>query len=87
MKVAVWDTYVSKKDGTTMHFDIIVPAELTDTVVIFQYGRDYVASKGQTGQLVSAKECQFCHFESLRPEWEDEIKNKGYFVIELENCS
>jgi Domain of unknown function (DUF2024) len=23
MKVAVWDTYVNKKDGSIMHFDII----------------------------------------------------------------
>jgi len=28
MKVAVWDTYVTKKDGSVMHFDIIVPEEI-----------------------------------------------------------
>lgn len=25
MKVAVWDTYVKKKNGTIMNFDIMVP--------------------------------------------------------------
>lgn len=30
MKVAVWYTYVTKKDGTVMHFDIIVPENVTD---------------------------------------------------------
>ena len=25
MKVGVWDTFVTKNDGSTMHFDIIVP--------------------------------------------------------------
>jgi hypothetical protein len=26
MEVAVWDTYVTKKDGSVMHFDIIAPS-------------------------------------------------------------
>lgn len=30
MKVAVWDTYVTKKDGTIMHFDIMVPEQIRD---------------------------------------------------------
>ena len=25
MKIAVWDTYVKKQDGSVLHFDIIVP--------------------------------------------------------------
>ena len=35
MKVAVWDTYVTKKDGTIMHFDILAPVEITDTTKIY----------------------------------------------------
>lgn len=34
MKVAVWDTYVKRKDGRVMHFDIIAPAEVRDTELI-----------------------------------------------------
>ena len=30
MQVAVWDTYVTRKDGKVMHFDIIVPDDLED---------------------------------------------------------
>jgi hypothetical protein len=30
MKVAVWDTYVTKKDGSIMHFDIIADEEIKD---------------------------------------------------------
>ncbi len=39
MKVAVWDTYVSRKDGLTMHFDILVPSALTDEAKIFNFGK------------------------------------------------
>ncbi|MGF1638409.1 MAG: DUF2024 family protein [Cyclobacteriaceae bacterium] len=86
MKVAVWDTYVTKKDGSVMHFDIIAPQVVKDTAVIYNYGRHYLKTKGQEGQLLSAKECRFCHIETLRPQLKAEIDEKGYFIIEMENC-
>lgn len=86
MQVAVWDTYVTKKDGTTMHFDIIVPAAIKDPELIHQYGREYLQGKGQEGQLLTAQECQFCHIETVKPQWESEISTKGYFIYEMENC-
>jgi Domain of unknown function (DUF2024) len=87
MQVAVWDTYVPKKDGTVMHFDIRAPSEVRDTTVIYGYGREYLKTKGQEGQPLSAKECRFCHVRSLQPKWEADIKEKGYFVLEMENCN
>ncbi len=86
MEVAVWDTYVTKKDGSIMHFDIIAPQEIRDTIVIYAYGKEYLKVKGQDSQTLTSKECNFCHIESLKPEWETEIKDKGYFIIEMENC-
>ena len=86
MKVAVWDTYVTKKERSVMHFDIIAPEELKDTNIIYSYGRDYLKTKGQEGQPLTSKECRFCHIEIARPQWEAEIKQKGYFIIEMENC-
>lgn len=85
-KVAVWDTYVPRKDGRVMHFDIIAPESVKDTAVIYGYGKEYLKSKGQSGQPLTSKECRFCHITNLRPHWEDAIKRKGYFIIELENC-
>jgi hypothetical protein len=86
MKVAVWDTYVNKKDGSVMHFDIIVPVEIQDSQVIFNFGRNYLKTKNQSGQPLTAQQCQFCHIETLRPEWEEEILERGYFIYEMENC-
>lgn len=87
MKVSVWDTYVPRKDGKTMHFDILVPSELTDTRTIFGFGKSYLESKPfSTGDL-TAQECRFCHMESA-PVWvEETIKNHGFHIIEMENCS
>lgn len=86
-RVNVWDTYVTKKDGSIMHFDIIAPVDITDTDTIYTYGKDYLKVKQQAGQALSAKQCRLCHIEQLRPEWVAEIKEKGYFIIEMEGCS
>ena len=86
MKVAVWDTYVTKKDGAVMHFDILAPEEVKDSAIIYNYGKAYLKSKGQEGQALATEECNFCHVESLRPQWEADIKQQGYFIIEMENC-
>ena len=87
MKVAVWDTYVTKKDGKVMHFDIIAPQEIVDSAVIYGYGKDYLKTKGQDGLPLTSRECSFCHIETVRPQWETEIEQKGYFIIERENCA
>ena len=86
-KVNVWDTYVTKKNGEIMHFDIIAPVEITDTSKIYNYGKDYLKNKGQEGQPLSSKQCKLCHIETLQPIWETEINNKGYFIIEMEGCN
>ncbi|WP_299103856.1 DUF2024 family protein [uncultured Tenacibaculum sp.] len=87
MNVAVWDTYVTKKDGSIMHFDIIVPSTLKNTNVIFNYGKEYLKTKGLESLDLSSKECVFCHVEALKPAWENIIKDKGYFIYEMENCN
>lgn len=86
MQVTVWDVYVKKKDGIVMHFDIIAPETVRDTSVIHNYGREYLESKGQSGQILTAKECRRCHVRDIQPQWEADIKKKGYFILEMENC-
>ena len=87
MKVAVWDTYVTKKDGTIMHFDIIAPSDMKDTADIYNYGKAFLKSKGQEGQPLSAKECRFCLIEIVNPYWQAAIEKSGYFIYEMENCN
>ncbi len=86
MKVSVYDTYVKKKDGLVMHFDILVPDSLKDTAKIHDFGRQYLATKGQEGQPLTAKECRFCHIEQADVEMVQSIEAKGYFIIEMEGC-
>ncbi|MDQ3143238.1 MAG: DUF2024 family protein [Bacteroidota bacterium] len=86
MQVAVWDTYVIKKDGIVMHFDIIAPENIKDEKIIHRYGQDYLRSKNQENQTLSATECSFCHIEQATSDMELSIQQKGYYILEMQNC-
>lgn len=87
MKVAVWDTYVTRKDRGIMHFDIIVPETIKDPDVIYNFGKEYLKTKGQENQPLTSNECRFCHVSEVSPEWKTDIINKGYYILEMENCN
>ena len=55
MQTAVWDTYVKKKNGNVMHFDIIVPDSIKDAQVIYGYGKTYLAKNGETESRLDMK--------------------------------
>lgn len=86
MQVAVWDTYVQKKDGKTMHFDIIVPDSLKDEARVYHYGKLYLRQKQQDGQALTSRECNFCHIENASEVIQRAIDRHGYYIIELEGC-
>lgn len=87
MKVSVWDTYVKRADGNVMHFDILVSSDVTDEMAVFKFGNLYLKSKSIIGHQLTTKECRFCHMEKANETIEEEILNKGYFIIEMENCN
>ncbi len=86
MKVAVWDTYVLKKDGNKMHFDILVPEHVKDADVIYQFGKEYLKGKLVKSERLTSKECEFCHIEEASKEIISDIEAKGYHIVEMENC-
>ncbi len=86
MNISVYDTYVQRLDGRRMHFDILVPATLKDHDTVLGYGRTYLAAKGVLTTLLNAERCSYCHMESATSLVEDEVANRGFAILELENC-
>ncbi len=86
MEVAVWDTYVKREGGKIMHFDILVESENQDKVRIFDFGMEYLKDKSFNTEVLTTNECKFCHIEQANQELEMEIVQKGYAIIEMENC-
>ena len=87
MKIAVWDTYVTRKDGKIMHFDILVDENVNDAEQVYEYGKKYLKSVGQEGQTLSSKQCRFCHIHKAPIEVENQIRANGFSIIEMENCN
>jgi hypothetical protein len=85
MECAVYDTYVTKKDGKTMHFDVVVEASTPHEKAI-EYGMQYLGASGQAGQKMTQEECQFCHIQAAPPFVENAIKQNGYWIQKMEGC-
>lgn len=85
MKVAVWDTYVTRKDGKIMHFDILVE-DTENADKVFEYGREYLKTVLQEGQPLTSSECNFCHISVAPAEVENQIRTNGFSILEMENC-
>jgi len=86
MKISVYDTFVPKSKNIEMHFDILVEVG-TSVDKVFQYGKSYLENKGLANLKLSTKECKFCHIEIAPERVEREIINKGFSIVELENCN
>lgn len=87
MKVAVWDTYVEREDGHTMHFDILVPSHITNEQTIFKYGMDYLKTKPFKTNQLTTNECRLCHIEQASEAMITAIEKDKYSIIEMENCN
>lgn len=85
MNISVFDTYVRKKDGNIMHFDILVP-EGTPFDSVIRFGKSYLSSKGEQGQALTTNECRFCHIEPSSDNIQRMINENGFSIIEMEGC-
>ncbi len=88
MRISVFDTYVAKKNGSLMHFDILVPTDLPlSEEKVHEFGAQYLTQKGQAGQPLSASECRFCHIEEATEDIVADINRQGYSIIEMQGCN
>jgi hypothetical protein len=83
MQVEVYDTYVVKKDGDILHFDVLVP-EGCRPELVYDFGKSYLKTKGLENLTLTAQECTFCDMEQIPSSIELDIKKQGYHIIELD---
>ena len=85
MKVAVYDTHVTKKCGGIMHFDVVVPEGLPYEKVL-EFGKAYLKGVDQEGQPLSAKDCEFCHTEQASSTVTKFVRAQGFHIVEMDGC-
>ncbi|MBO9729046.1 MAG: DUF2024 family protein [Chitinophaga sp.] len=85
MEVAVYDTYVKRKDGSHLHFNIIVNKD-TRFEEVLVFGKKYLQGRRGEELFILRKDCRFSHITEVIPRWEVQILRKGYYIYELEGC-
>lgn len=84
MDIHVYDTYIKARDQHIMHFDVFM-AQKDDDLAI-QYAKQWLASIGEAGALVSSDECRFCHTQQAPAAVIDTINQQGYYIYQMEGC-
>ncbi len=85
MRLAIWDTYVSRDDGSVLHFDVVVPESHSNWAEVLKAACGYAAGRGIPDVRVTAEECRFCHWEDPDPVHLDAINEHGFAIIPLED--
>jgi len=85
MQVAVYDTYVTDRNGKLMHFDVIVPTD-TPSEKAIEFGHAYLKKKNRQVQALTSEQCRFCHTEPAAADVEAAIGEDGYYILEMQGC-
>jgi hypothetical protein len=84
MKIAVFDTYVKKRDGAILHFDVLVPENSGQHAE--KFARQWLASIGLPADAFDLQSCRYCHSESPKPDVMQQIRSQGYYILQMEGC-
>lgn len=85
MKVDVYDTYATGRNGKTIHFDVLVPSGATAEAA-FQYAQKWLAQVGLSEAALTQSRCNFCHTEAATHEVASSIEKVGHYITRMEGC-
>ncbi len=84
MKIHVYDTHVTTKNGDYYHFDVLV--DDLNVSKVTHFALRYLNTIGVLNAQLNQKQCNFCHSEAANPTVKAAILEKGYYIITLEGC-
>lgn len=85
MKIDVYDSYFTNKNGQLMHFDVFVPHNTTPQQAL-AFGQQWLESLAENGAELKQEKCNFCHSELANPKVAQTIATNGYFIYQMEGC-
>lgn len=85
MKIDVYDTYATFKDGGIIHFDVFLPSGGSKKTAL-QYARAFLKSIGEEADALKSERCNFCHTEIAHTAVEAEIAQSGHYILQMEGC-
>lgn len=84
MNIDVYDTYVRTLEGDLMHFDVLLPGG--EGTWANDYANEWLLSIGKIPEELTQQNCRYCHTETASPEVRKQIREHGYFIIQMESC-
>lgn len=85
MKIDVYDTYATSKEGSIIHFDVFLP-EGKSAEIALRYAKAFLISIGENADSVTSERCNFCHSEIASPEVKQHIEQYEHFILQMEGC-
>jgi len=84
MNIDVYDTHVRTVEGNLLHFDIMVPSD--ERARAIYYANQWLQSIGRIPEKITRENCRYRHTETSTPEIRKQIREHGYFIIQMEGC-
>jgi len=85
MQATVYDTYVKRKDGVEMHFDVLIDDNGESLEKALSGAKKYLDSVGETGAEITSEQCRRCHVTTPTVEQVKAISESGYFILKMGN--
>ena len=85
MKIDVYDTYATSKNGNMIHFDVFVEHGALGSRA-FNYAKQFIKEIGEDENALTQSRCNFCHTEVARPHIQETIRREGYYILQMEGC-
>lgn len=85
MKIDVYDTYVTSKKGTTIHFDVLLPSGGKKDMAL-KFAQMFLEEIGESADSLKQERCNFCHSEIANAAMEKKIQEDGHFILQMEGC-
>ncbi|REA64398.1 DUF2024 domain-containing protein [Dyadobacter luteus] len=71
---------------TNANYSTNIKISFLNVSTVYEYGREYLSTKGQQRQALASAGCRFCHIEQATHEIQKSVENKGYFIIKMRGC-
>lgn len=85
MKIDVYDTYATAKNGKTIHFDVLLPNGDGKEKAV-KFAKEFMEKIGESADSLKQEKCNFCHSESANDEVKKSVAESGHFILQMEGC-
>lgn len=85
MQIDVYDTYAKAKNGSVIHFDVLLVKGAGQDEAV-KFAGQFLEKIGENPDFLQQGICYFCHSEAASEEIEKSVIQSGHFILQMEGC-